>query len=238
MNKRTKIMLTTCAAALLTIGSSMSAWAASGWQNEDGTWQYYTSSGDVVTNEWKKSGNDWFWLDDDGYLLSESLVEDDDDYYYVNEAGAMVKNEWHELDNEDAADDEADTCWYYFAANGKAYTASSSGKTAFKTINSARYAFDEEGKMLYGWVDESSNRITDDDAWRSGVYYLGEEGDGAQRASQWQRLEVEDDDSELENFDGYYWFYFNTNGKKVSDTTKTINGRKYRFSEDGYAIFN
>ncbi len=66
MKKHTKTLLIPCAAAVLTIGSSMMAFAATGWQEEDGTWRYYDKNGDEVTSSWKKSGNDWFWLDEDG----------------------------------------------------------------------------------------------------------------------------------------------------------------------------
>lgn len=235
MKKRTKQLLVPCAAAALTIGASMMSYAATGWQQENGTWYYYTSDGDQATDVWKKSGDNWFWLGEDGEMTYNSLVEDDGDYYYVNEAGARVSNEWHELDVEDGEDD---TAWYYFGANGKAYTAGSSGKTTFKTINGKKYAFDSEGRMLYGWVDEESQRVDDDDAWRTGVYYLGENGDGAMPVNEWRRLEVEDEENEDDDFDGYYWFYFGSNGKKVQDTTKTINGRKYRFLENGNAEFN
>ena len=216
----------------------MTSLAATGWQEEGGTWRYYNSGGDMATECWKKSGDHWFWLDSDGEMLTDSLVEDGEDYYYVNEAGAMVKNEWRELDNTDDGDDEADTCWYYLGANGKALKAPGSGKTSFKTIKGSKYAFDEEGRMLYGWVDEDSGRVTEEDAGKTGVYYLGPSGDGVLRTNKWESLQVEDDENQDDDFDGYYWFWFGTNGKKVHDTTKTINGRKYRFEENGNALFN
>lgn len=236
-------MLITCVTAALTIGASMTSFAAAGWQQEDGSWYYYTSDGDRASDTWKRSGSHWFRLDDDGEMLTDSLVEDDGDYYYVNEAGARVANEWRELDNTDDGDDASDTCWYYFGSNGKAYKAASSGKTTFKSIGKAdkttkKYAFDSEGRMLYGWVNEESERLTGEDAWKTGLYYLGESGDGALAANEWKKLEVEDDDSEDDDFDGTYWFYFGSNGKKLTDTTKTINGRKYRFREEGNAEFN
>ena len=37
---------------------------------------------------------------------------------------------------------------------------------------------------------------------------------------------------------GSYWFYFGSNGKKTTDTTKTINGKKYRFNEYGAAEYD
>lgn len=238
-------ILIPCAVAAMTLGTAMTSWAATGWQEEGGIWCFYNSDGSRAEDQWKKSGNHWFWLDDSGEMLTDSLVEDDEDYFYVNEAGAMVKNEWRELENTDDGDDASDTAWYYFGPNGKAYKAGSSGKTTFKTIGragggSSKYAFDEEGRMLYGWVNEESGRETGEDAWKTGTYYLGEPGDGVLRSGQWERLEVEDDDmdeEEEEYFDGTYWFYFNTNGKKLADTTKKINGRNYRFREDGNTVF-
>ena len=129
--------------------------------------------------------------------------------------------------------------WYYFQNNGKAYKASSSGKTSFKSIRKAngewkKYAFDSEGRMLFGWVGEDSERITGDDAWREGVYYCGNSDDGAQVINAWSLQEVEDPDTEDDKFNGTYWFYFGPNGKK-KETTKTINGLKYRFNENGAA---
>ena len=231
MKKTMKRFLVPCAAAAFTIGASMISFGAVGWQQEGGVWRYINSGGDYASESWKKSGDDWFWLDSDGEMAVSSLIEDGDDHYYVNSAGSMVKNQWRELDNTDNSDDEADTCWYYFGPNGKAYKAASSGKTTFKTITNGegitrRYAFDTEGRMLYGWVDEESNRVTDDDAWRTGVYYLGTNGDGSLRSNCWERLEVDDDENDDDDFDGYYWFWFNANGKKLTDTTRTINGRK------------
>lgn len=238
MKRQTKLMVIPFAAMTLTLGTAMMSYAATGWTEEEDTWCYYDSNGDRVTDSWKKSGDHWFWLNEDGEMAADELIEDDGNYYYVNEAGARVRNEWRELDNEDADDDESDTCWYYFGSNGKAYTASNSGSISFKTINGEKYAFDSEGKMLYGWIDEDGERLTDDDAWKTGVYYLGEAGDGVQRTSEWVKMEVEDDENEDDDFDGTYWFYFKSNGKKISDTTKKINGKNYRFAENGNAVFN
>ena len=135
MKKHTKTMLIPCAAAALTLGSSMMAFAATGWLQEDGIWRYYDRNGDEVTSSWKKSGNDWFWLDEDGEMAVSQLVEDNDNYYYVDESGVMVRNQWRELENDDPQDDdESDTVWYYFGADGKAYKAKDSGSVNFKTI--------------------------------------------------------------------------------------------------------
>ena len=207
-----------------------------------------------ATEEWKKSGDNWFWLDDNGEMAVDQLIEDDDDYYYVNEAGAMVSNQWVAIENEDAGeDDEPDYYWYYFQANGKAYTRPDSANedsVSAKTINGKKYAFDEEGRMLYGWVS-GGERQTDDDAWKEADYYFGDENDGAMSIG-WRQISIIDDEYEddLQPGDEYWdeeqdrWFYFQTSGKKVKADSaaelkeKTINGQKYGFDSEGRMVAN
>ena len=62
--------------------------------------------------------------------------------------------------------------------------------------------------MLFGWVNENSQRVVGDDAWRDGIYYCGTENDGAMSQSEWKRLEALDDNNQDNTFDDEYWFYF------------------------------
>ena len=241
MRKQTKLVAVLSAAALLAIGASMTSFAAQGWQEENGTWVYYDKDGYQVSDQWQKSGNNWFYLNSDGEMTTDAIVEDDDYTYYVDANGAMVTNQWIQVENEDSyGDDDPDYFWYYFQSNGKAYKAPTSGKTSFKNINGKKYAFDSEGKMLYGWVNESSERQTGDDAWTNGLYFCGDENDGAQ-ANGWALIDVVDDTQD--DPDQSYYFYFDaSNGKKVkaSDASelksKTINGLKYAFNEYGKMV--
>ena len=254
MRKQTKLVAVLSTAALLALGASMSSFAATGWQEENGTWVYYDKSGDKETEKWAKSGDNWFYLDDNGEMATDLIVEYKDNYYYVDENGAMVTNKWVSIENDNYDGDEDNepvNNWYYFGSNGKAYKSSSATNTAsFKTINGKKYIFNDEGKMLYGWIDEDGQRLTDDNAWRAGngVYYCGTENDGAQ-ANGWVYMSIKDDQWETnggdlekgvssqdvfddENQDR--WFYFKTNGKKMYDKKgETINGKKYSFDIDG-----
>ena len=92
MRKQTKVVAVASAAALLAIGGAMTSFAAQGWVEEDGTWYYYDKDGNRVENEWKKSGDNWFWLngDEGGAMATDMLVEDDDDTYYVEIGRAHV----------------------------------------------------------------------------------------------------------------------------------------------------
>lgn len=247
MRKQTKLVAVLSTAALLAIGASMTSFAAQGWAEEDGTWVYYDKNGDKVTETWKKSGDNWYWLDDNGEMATDMLVEDDDNFYYVDANGVMVRNQWVAIENEDAGEeDEPDNYWYYFQANGKAYKRSdnaSSNAINAKVINGKKYAFDTDGRMLYGWVVDGE-RQTDDDAWKDpDAYYFGDENDGAMSIG-WRLISITDDDAEsAEPGDEYWdedqdrWFWFKSSGKKqVSKDNKTINGKKYGFDEYGRMI--
>ena len=246
MRKQTKLVAVLSASALLAMGASLTAFAATGWTQEDGTWYYYDRDGERVTDEWRKSGDYWFYLGDDGEMVTDQLIEDDDDYYYVNADGAMISNAWVAIENEDAGDeDEPDQYWYYFQSNGKAYTGSDSNTTKFKTINGKKYAFDEEGRMLYGWVQDGERQTGDDD-WTDAEYYLGDENDGAMSTG-WRLISITDEDwdEDDETFDEDQdrWFYFKSNGKRYANddpdkefVVKTINGKKYGFDENGRMV--
>ena len=245
MRKQTKVVAVASAAALLAIGGAMTSFAAQGWVEEDGTWYYYDKDGNRVEDEWKKSGDNWFWLngDEGGAMATDMLVEDDDDTYYVDANGVMVTNTWVKVVNEDQDDDDdpAEYRYYYMQNSGKAYKAGDSGKTKFKTIDGKKYAFDEDGKMLYGWVNEDDSTLASDDSdWETATYYMGSWEDGSLKTG-WQKITVYDQD---EDDDYDYWFNFKSNGKKrfnESDSKdifeKKINGKHYAFDNRGVMTY-
>ena len=251
MRKQTKLVAVLSTAALLAIGASMTSFAAQGWAEEDGTWVYYNRDGERATDQWKKSGNNWYYLDSDGEMAIDTLIEDGDNYYYVDINGVMASNQWVAIENEDAGDDdEPENYWYYFQANGKALTNGTNDKVSLKTVNGKKYAFDDEGRMLYGWVaEDNAERVdnTDGDGFKEGIYYFGGEDDGAMTVG-WLQMDITYDEATSdyefapvfnEDEDQTRWFYFQSNGKKVKADgareakEKTINGKKYAFDQYG-----
>ena len=178
-------------------------------------------------------------------MAIDKLVEDGEETYYVDSNGVMVRNTWVKVVNEEQDDesDPAEYIYYYMQGNGKAYK-TKTNSTHFKTIDGKRYAFDEDGKMLYGWVNAQHERIDSDDWWSDGVYYLGEWDDGAMKTG-WQKIYVSDnlDDDEEKEF----WFNFKSNGQKraANDAKgdvgnileKSINGKKYGFDYRGVMTY-
>ncbi len=242
MRKQTKLVAVASAAALLAIGASMTSFAAAGWVEEDGQWFYYDKDGNRVEDEWKKSGDNWYWLDSDegGAMAVDKLVEDGDNTYYVDSNGVMVRNQWIQVVNEDQNDDDdpAEYNFYYMQSNGKAYK-NTSNKLSKKVINGKRYAFDDSGKMLYGWVTEDGDMQNDEDGWKEADYYFGNWDDGSMKTD-WQLLTVHDDEGDKDD-DYDYYFCFKSNGKKRKETDKNKNykwnGKYYHFDERGVMVY-
>ena len=246
MRKQTKVVAVASAAALLAIGASMTSFAATGWVEEDGQWYFYDKDGNRVEDEWKKSGDNWYWLDSEegGAMAVDKLVEDDDDTYYVDGNGVMVTNTWVKVVNEDQDDDDdpAEYHYYYMQSNGKAYKGNGTSVSK-KTIDGKRYAFDEDGVMLYGWVTESGTMANGEDEWVGSIdekmYYFGGWEDGSMKTG-WQKITVHDNtDGKDDDYD--YWFNFKSNGerrahKSEGDTWKS-NSRYYHFDERGVMVY-
>lgn len=249
MKKQTKLFSTLSAAALLTIGVSAVSMAA-GWDNSTGVWRYLNNDGTEVTDTWKSANGNWFYLDSNGEMATNQLIEDTNNsttrYYYVDQYGAMVKNTWKAVARDDSNDDlQAEYWWYYFGSDGKAYTTKNDGNdltvSRLKTIDGKKYAFNEEGHMLYGWikVDSLEQNDNDDDAWKDAIYFANGWNDGHIQTG-WAQLTVEDNNETKE-----YWFYFGNDGKKTGwnkDASKTgnkkkkINGVYYHFAGDGHML--
>ena len=235
------------ATAFLALAGAISAQAA-GWTQQNGQWYYYDNTGSAATNEWKKSGNYWFYLGDDGTMLRDSIIDDGENFYYVNEDGAMSVNRWIVTDPEVIGADGNEPVYLYLGSNGRAVKKSSSSDSAFlkRVIDGKTYAFDENGRMLTGWVNEDGEMLDSSDgaAFAEAKYYFGESNDGAMLTNSWFVFDNGyDAESNVDNvnYEDYeqLWVYFGSGGQKVAasddqeTTEKTINGQKYIFDQNG-----
>lgn len=227
MRKFIKKVLAIATVATMAVSTAFTSFAATGWQYNDvnKTWAYLEYDEPVV-DEWHKSGDHMFYLNEDGVMAVSTIVENNNGTLsYVNEDGARVANTWvwAEIPNEDG-----EQHWVYIKANGQ------SEDNGWATINGKKYHF-TDNVMDYGFLDADGNMIDEDvdDAWIEATYYCGAEADGA-RYSGWVEVFSTDTD-EYDNYDTI-WIYFDSNGKKVTDTIKTINGVKYQFDENGVMV--
>ena len=232
MRKQTKLVAVLSAAALLAIGASMTSFAATrGWVQEGEDWVYLDSNGDRVYNEWKRSGDNYYYLGEDGIMAKDQLVHDTtiDAYYYVDENGVRLMNAWKAIPNDENAqvgDNTPEILYYYFGSAGKA-NRSTDDDLAIKTVNGYNYAFDTEGRMASGWqwVHVKNGKNTEE------LYYFGTDEEGWARTG-WQQLEPGENMREDE-YDDLEWYYFESNGRAVRDGSKYINGRYYAFDDLG-----
>ncbi len=232
MRKQTKLVAVLSAAALLAIGASMTSFAATrGWVQEGEDWVYLDSNGDRVYNEWKRSGDYYYYLGEDGIMAKDQLIHDTtiDAYYYVDENGTRVMNAWKALPNDEGVqvgDNTPEILYYYFGSAGKANRATDDD-LAIKSVNGKNYAFDTEGRMASGWQWIHVKDKKNDDA----LYYFGTDEEGWARTG-WQQLEPGENMREDE-YDDLEWYYFESNGRAVRDGSKYINGKYYAFDSFG-----
>lgn len=74
----------------------------SGWHQEDGGWRFYLGdTGEPVRNNWYKDGEDWYWFDGAGMMVSNVWkAGKDGKWYYLGSDGKMLKDTWLLLDQE------------------------------------------------------------------------------------------------------------------------------------------
>ncbi len=251
MRKQTKIAVLVSAAALLAIGASMTSLAA--WDQTDaGEWIFKDADGDRVYGEWRKSGDNWYYLDEStGVMAVNRLIEYNNEWYYVNADGVRVSNAWQEFTANDdiylsfnQAFDEGDltpsVVWYRFGDNGKALRAGDKDfdNKVVKEIDGRYYVFDEQGHMLSGWVDD----IYKEDG-SINYYYLGGEGEGWATTG-WKQIFTT---TQGDNGDGApyestsdTWFHFSDKGVMDvgGDAPKCvyIDGAYYYFNNRGQML--
>lgn len=217
MKKTMKHLAMLSTTALLVLGASFSAMAATqGWVSTNGRYQYLDSNGYAVTDEWKKSGDYWYYLDEDGNMATSKLIDDGSNYYVVDANGVMVTNQWAEMEDEDG-----ETYWYYLQSSGKAK------QDGFLTVDGRRYHF-TDGKMDEGWLQDDDH-----------TYLLNKEHDGTFGAvvTGWAYVDDFDDDDDV-SAEEEGWYYFENNGKMVTNDEKKINGHYYVFDENGLMLDN
>ncbi|WP_367567927.1 N-acetylmuramoyl-L-alanine amidase family protein [Lacrimispora sp.] len=213
MKKHFKLMAVLSAAGVIAMAApelgltSATAYAkATGWVEENGSLKFYEEGDFYATDSWKKYGNDWYYLDENGEIATSQEIDE----YYVDDSGKRVINQWISVNNDNYWDspDAPEVFWHYYGKDGKAVI------SKWQKIEDKGYYFDEQGQMLTGKVEIGDF-----------TYYLGDENDGAQKTG-WFQLENADEDAE----DPLSWYYFDKDGAMVKDQVdKKIEGSYYTF---------
>lgn len=195
-------------------------------------WFYFDNNGRAYDSGWKTiNGKRYHFTDhtmDYGFLTeSGEMIEDTEDawkeaVYYVgdNNVGWRFENQWVLVDNYDTSEYDQKELWLYFGANGKKVT------NKIQTIKNVRYAFDENGAMVYEWHGTAT---PSDAAYK---YYNQETGE--QQNNGWfKAVPSEEQDAEAHDEGEERLFYAGKSGVTYKDGIKTIGGKKYIFDKFG-----
>ena len=190
---------------------------AEGWSKSGSDWIYLDKNNDKVTNEWRKGADDkWRYLNENGLMAKDSWVDNDE--YYVDDQGLITEG-WRKLK------DGNEYYWAYFQSGGKAV------KGSWKNINNKYYYFDDDGKMLTGWILDNNYYIKSDGTMVTGWYKL------LPPDSEEQKPGPNSGNKEK-------WFYFTNTGNKFKPVLnggakfgeKKIDGTRYAFNEKGELV--
>ena len=202
-----------------------------GWIQEGDTWYFANGSGEMQTG-WLHKGGSWFWLNADGTMqkgwgvvkgfwyyfdpvngdMVTGWMQDKDNWYYLTGSGAMVEG-WAYIGSS----------WYYMVPGNGAMVGA-----GWHLIDNSWYYMNGSGAMC-------SNR------W-IGNYYVG--GSGAMLTNTWVgSYWVGADGNWIPNYDpdqnakwvqdGNTWYYQRTDGSRITNSWKKINGTWYYFAGSG-----
>ena len=192
-------------ACMIIVFASTSAIADS-WQQSSGRWWYSRNNGSFACKEWLRDGNNWYYFDESGWMVTG--WRHIGNWYYFNTSGAMVTG-WQYIGGN----------WYFFNASGamvtgwqyiegKWYFFNNAGAMVkdWQQIDGSWYYFDNSGAMMTGWL-----------MFHGKYYYCNESG---AMVTGWLHL-------------GSEWYYLNSSGVMVTGNNIRIDGKDYSFDSSG-----
>lgn len=183
---------------------------ATGWRWIGGKWYYMNSAG-AMQSGWFQDGQTWYYANGSG-VMQTGWLNRGGTWYYLAGSGAMVEG-WAYIGSS----------WYYMVPGNGAMVGA-----GWHLIDNSWYYMNGSGAMC-------SNR------W-IGNYYVG--GSGAMLTNTWVgSYWVGADGNWIPNYDpdqnarwvqdGNTWYYQRTDGSRITNSWKKINGTWYYFAGSG-----
>ncbi len=197
-------------------------------QNKNGTYSWQRKNGDIATSTWI---NNRKYVDENGIRVTGKYKIGKNYYYFKKSTGAVVKSKWIKNGSKweyaqsngvllRAGKYKVGSSYYYFSKKGNR-------KTGFRTISGKTYYFKpkDSGKMaVREWVEVD------------GKYYRFNKN-GVMRTSTWIGKRYVDKNgvslTGLQTIGGKIYYFKESTRKKVTNTTKTVNGKTYEFDSNG-----
>ena len=208
---------------------------------------FFNSDGEMLTG----------WVQENGDSWDEASTDEVGSYdtYYCGEDGARIESEWvydyaPSVDPDDVGSED-EQHYYWLKSSGKVATGKQSN------VKGQTYFFDNEGKMLSGWVAQTSSdsgytQIWEDDEDTDGtygdplsafagvdVYFCGDEDDGHMKKDKWIKIWSNEQYGEEDDDNDEYWYYINSSGKVyIPDETDLASSSDAKYAvrysfEDG-----
>ena len=213
----------------------------------DGNDLYYLLDTGVVATEYMyMQGGEVLYFGDDGKMVKNEIVEHDGEKYFFDTTGHIVKNRWVTQEDTDVSDNSKTLTVYYFGSSGRAYRAKEGQGLLLKTIDDAKYGFNEEGKRLTGYVSLEGEELDAevDYAYENCAYYF-DPGESGAAASGWIEYDGLFDTNKYEEDSEIYLYFDEKTGRKVAYRGnkedgyiyRTIDGQRYMFDKNGVRFF-
>lgn len=106
--------------------------AKDGWYKQGDKWRYSQNGKDVTG--WQSVKGIWYYLDSDGFMVSDDWRMLDNRWYYLTSNGAMARS-WRKIDG----------WWYYFNLQSDRNGPNGSMLTGIHNINGKMYCLNEKG---------------------------------------------------------------------------------------------
>lgn len=176
-----------------------------GWLTVGSSRYYITSQGKLLKSRWLLSGGKKYFASKNGKIYRNCIVKIGSYYYGFNSNGVMQKGK---------AAIKGKT-YYFYKNTGRMLRA------AFVTIDGKKYYFSSNGVMGSKiWVKNyyiNASGYVEKNAW-VGERYVGADGHPLKG---------------LQKIGGATYYFDTSTGKKIKNTTKTVNGVTYIFDSDG-----
>ena len=183
------------------------------------------------------------WFDEDGNPIEDSDTPFAEGVYYAREDGRLLTGEWldygeidegiggSDLDSEVAGRNytDYDKMWIFFDSHSKKVK-SNGDRLRQKTINGAKYGFDENGIMIPWWSKVASISNADKSNPSSDVsarYYSGYDGGALLKDSWFWMYPSENLDTEDYYDQECSWWHTDERGEVYRNRIRKINGRSY-----------
>lgn len=176
-----------------------------GWLTVGSSRYYITAQGKVLKSRWLLSKGKKYFASKDGKIYRNCIVKIGSYYYGFNKNGVMQKGK---------ASVNGKT-YYFYKSNGRMV------RSAFVTIDGKKYYFSANGVMgSKVWVNNyyiNASGYVEKNAW-VGDRYVGSDGHPLKG---------------LQKIGGAVYYFNTSTGKKLKNTTKTVNGVTYVFDSNG-----